>query len=97
MAARALITLNQVRQTLLVPRAAVVEEGGTHYIFKLAGNYTERQEVVLGAEEGGDVEVRRGVAENDLVIVGDLLLLKPGVRVRPTTAEPLSRDSQSTS
>lgn len=97
MAASALVTLDRAKEILLVPGAAIMEQAGTHYLYLIASGHAKRQEIELGAAQGDDIEVRGGVAENDLVIVDNLRGLKPGTRVRPAAAAPLFKQSRSTS
>ncbi|MGH7809513.1 MAG: efflux RND transporter periplasmic adaptor subunit [Candidatus Binatia bacterium] len=96
-AASAIVTLDRAKEILLVPHAAIVEQGGTHYLYLIANGHAKRQEIELGAAEGDDIEVRLGVAENDLVIVDNLPGLKPGARVRPAAPALLFKQSRSTS
>jgi hypothetical protein len=74
-----------------------MEQGGTHYLYLIASGHAKRQQIELGAAVGDDIEVRRGVAENDLVIVDNLHGLKAGARVRPGEPAPLFKQSRSTS
>lgn len=97
MAASAIVALDPAKETLLVPRAAIMEQGGTHYLYLIASGHAKRQQIELGAAVGDDIEVRWGVAENDLVIVDNLHGLKAGARVRPAAPAPFFKQSRSTS
>jgi RND family efflux transporter MFP subunit len=97
MAASAIVALDPAKEVLLVPRAAVMEQGGTHYLYLIANGHAKRQQIELGVALGDEIEVRRGVAENDLVIVDNLHGLKVGARVRPAAPAPLFKRSRSTS
>jgi RND family efflux transporter MFP subunit len=90
MAATGLISLEQLEEALLLPRAAVISVQGRDYIYKLAGNRAVKQEIALGNEQGDEIEIRSGLKEGDPVIVDKLNLLKAGssVRVLATRAPP---------
>ena len=88
--ASALVTLDRVKEILLVPRTAIVEQAGRQFLYKLAGGHAQRQEVETGAWEGKDVTVLQGVRENDIVIVDRLDSVESGTRVRPSMVAPLA-------
>jgi len=86
----AFVTVNIVREThskaLLVPREAILWEMQDSYLFVVDGNVARRRGVSLGLEESGHVEVLRGLAAGDRVIVAGQGSLKDGasVKVVPT-------------
>jgi RND family efflux transporter MFP subunit len=82
MAAKGLISLDQV-EVLLLPRAAVVSVQGRDHIYKLAGSRAVKQEIALGKEQGEEIEIQSGVKEGDLVIVDKLNLLRADSLVTP--------------
>ncbi|MBM2805300.1 MAG: macA 5 [Deltaproteobacteria bacterium] len=91
MTADALITLEREETILLVPRAALVENGGKHYLFKLEGGRAVRQEVKLGAAKDDEIAIDQGVEESDLVILDKVPGLKQGSRVRAPAAIDASK------
>ena len=86
MAADALITLDREQTILLVPRTAILESGGKHYLFKLNAGRAIRQEVKLGAAQEHEIVIEHGVQEGDVAIVDTVSKLKPGSRVRVAAA-----------
>jgi hypothetical protein len=64
----------------------VITVQGKNYVYKLAGGRALRQELALGAVRNGDVEVTQGIDDGDAVIIDQLNLLKPGIRVQPLAA-----------
>jgi len=86
MAADALITLDREQTILLVPRTAILESGGKHYLFKLNAGRAIRQEVKLGAAQDHEIVIEHGVQEGDVAIVDDVSKLKPGSRIRVAAA-----------
>jgi hypothetical protein len=83
MAASGLISLDQLEEVLLLPRAAVISVQGRDHIYKLAGSRAVKQEIALGNEQGEEIEIRSGLQEGDLVIVEKLNLLKADSSVTP--------------
>jgi len=69
--------------TLLVPRAAVREDDGKHYVFVVNGGQIHRREISLGIADAASYEVLSGIADNDqLALPGDRNL-RDGMEVRP--------------
>jgi RND family efflux transporter MFP subunit len=83
MKAKGLISLEQLEEVLLLPRAAVLSAQGRDHIYKLAGSRAVKQEIVLGNEQGEEIEIKSGLKEGDLVIVDKLDLLKAHSTVVP--------------
>jgi len=83
MTVEAVIGLAKQREAFRVPRSAVMAVQGKNYVYKLAGGRALRQEIALGAMWNGDVEVTQGIDDGDAVIIDQLNLLKPGIRVQP--------------
>jgi RND family efflux transporter MFP subunit len=57
------------RKVVAVPEAAVVKTEHSAYLYKLAGNKTQRVAVDLGISNGGQVEIEKGIAEGDTIII----------------------------
>jgi RND family efflux transporter MFP subunit len=84
MAATAQIQLDSRQETLWVPSTAVISTEGTAYVYLFSAGKALQREVAIGAELNGDVEIKNGLAEGDLVILDNLDVLKPGSQVRPS-------------
>lgn len=69
MFARLTVALSEKPKTLVIPRNAVLEEGGSRFIFVIRGNEAVRTTIVTGFEEYPFVEVLQGVSEGDPVVV----------------------------
>jgi len=93
--AEATLTLERKDRALAVPIQAVNHEGTrtTVYVVDSAGRIEDRN-VALGLETASDAEVLAGVAEGEMVVVGDRAGLKPGQEVRPQTVELIDYQSQ---
>ena len=82
MFARIEVILLEKPQALVIPRNAVIEEGGLKRIFVIAGNQAFRRSIVTGYEENEFVEVLEGVSEGDQVVVRGQESLKDRSAVR---------------
>jgi len=69
MFARLELVLSEKPGALVVPRHAVIEEGGSKSIFIVQGNQALRKKVVTGYEQDQVVEILEGVSEGDQVVV----------------------------
>ncbi|HUR40704.1 MAG TPA: efflux RND transporter periplasmic adaptor subunit [Verrucomicrobiae bacterium] len=68
-------------QGVLVPAAAIKDEGGTKVVFVITGETVERRAVGVGAERGGQVNVTAGLSGGERVALGELEKLQDGARV----------------
>ena len=84
MAATAQIRLDSRQETLWVPSTAVISTEGTAYVYLFSAGKALQREVTIGAELNGDMEIKNGLAEGELVILDNLDVLKPGSQVRPS-------------
>jgi RND family efflux transporter MFP subunit len=67
---------------VLIPRAAVREEGGSQVVFVYRDGQVERRAVRVGQARGGDQEIVAGLSDGERVIVKGLEGLRDGQRVR---------------
>ena len=81
------ILVRERRGALVVPREAVREEGGRHYVFLLVGDKVRRRDITVGAASASKYEVLSGLAANDRVALPAEKELKDGMDVRPTEAD----------
>lgn len=70
------------RKRVLVPRTAVVTQGGRTVVYEVVDGAARLREVELGGTLGDAVEVLRGVGAGAAVIVGGLENVTDGARVR---------------
>ena len=85
--AEAAIGIDKSGTTMWLPRSVILTENDKTYVYKLADGRAWRQEVSLGAFHNGEVEIAQGLRQGELVIVDQLGLLKPGIRVRVNDTE----------
>jgi RND family efflux transporter MFP subunit len=70
------------RTRVLVPRAAVREEGGVQVVFVYREGRVERRAVRLGQARGDEQEVMAGLSGGEQIVVKGLEGLRDGLRVR---------------
>ena len=67
---------------VLVPKRAIIEEDGEHYVFTTDGETAHRRKVDLGYESAVEIEVREGVTAGEIVVVAGQGNLKEGSKIR---------------
>lgn len=81
------ILVNERRGVVVVPREAVGEDGGQHYVFIVQGNAVERRDITVGIASASNYEVLSGLAAGDRVALPRDRKLRSGMEIRPTEAE----------
>ncbi len=81
------ILVNERRGVVVVPREAVGEDGGQHYVFVVEGNTVQRRDITVGIANASNYEVLAGLANGDLVALPRDRRLRTGMQIRPTEAE----------
>src|SRR5262249_2753295 len=79
--ATARITLQEQKNALALPAAAVVRQGKEAFCFRLVGGKAARSPIQLGIRVGDEFEVTGGIADSDTVIVNKASSLKDGQSV----------------
>ena len=82
MFARVKIIIREFKNVLLVPRLAVLERKGKKIVFTCENNRAEITNVLTGAEDGKNIEIKEGLKEGDKVIVEGNYALLEGTRVK---------------
>jgi HlyD family secretion protein len=72
------------RDVLVVPRAAVREDGGKRYVFLFDGEKLQRREVSLGIASASKYEVLSGLQSNDRIALPGDQDLRDGMTIRAT-------------
>lgn len=67
---------------LTLPAAALLHESGKAFVYVVADGVAEKRALVLGLDDGIDVEVQSGLAAHEAVVVVGMALISPGARVR---------------
>jgi len=96
MYATARLVLDQSPNALAVPIQAIRREGDQAVVFRVnRNNAIERCPVQLGIENPDLVEIKSGLSENDLVVVGAHSDLKTGEKVRFRIESPKAEEGRS--
>jgi HlyD family secretion protein len=87
------IITGEARNKLVVPLAAVVDDGSKHYVFVVRKNHVSKIEVGKGLASDTDVVITKGLAPGDVVATSNIKDLKDGAAVRVQTASQASAGS----
>jgi len=83
---RTQITLERRERILVLPTAAVRDDGGNAYVYVVAADDTAKKTpVTLGLQDAGWVEIEAGLAGGERVIAGGVTGLSDGAAVRSVT------------
>ena len=88
MFARAELNLTSTRETILIPRDALVYRGEQPGVYMIDNDVARFRNVETGLTEGEKVEVINGLKEGETVVTRGTNLLKDGDRVRVMGAQP---------
>lgn len=77
--ARVRLILDTREQALLVPEEALVPEGDSQYVFRLANGVAEKVRITTGHRLRGTVEITEGLQAGDIVVTAGQLKLQPGI------------------
>ena len=81
--ARVRLRTASFQDVMVVPRRAMLEEDGEHYVFVAHGDTVAKAIIRLGAASGDTAQVLAGLAEGDSVITVGQGGLKQGARIKP--------------
>jgi membrane fusion protein (multidrug efflux system) len=76
------IDYDQRADALVIPRAALLEDGGQPAVYVVRDGKAHRVTLELGYEDGPWVEVRKGLKDGDQVVVAGKAALREGSAVR---------------
>ncbi len=72
------ITVLDLRDSLIIPLAAVQQDGGLNYVWLDVGGRARKQEIRLGAQAGDSVQVTAGLEEGDVIVSEGAAKIKEG-------------------
>lgn len=75
------IVTSEKRGALAISRAALFRDGDRRFVYRLEDGRARRQEVSVGLIGTNDVEITKGLQENDVVILPGAVPLSDGLRV----------------
>ncbi|WP_162901643.1 efflux RND transporter periplasmic adaptor subunit [Breoghania sp. L-A4] len=80
--ARIRVIVDQRPGAMVVPEAAVFQDGGQLYVYRIRSGKTEKTAVSIGQRQPGTVEIRDGLLSDDIVVTAGQLLLRDGASVK---------------
>ncbi len=87
MFSRISIDYDQRKDALVIPRVALLEDGGEPAVYVVRDGKAIRTTVKLGYDEAGTVEVRGGLKQGDAVVVAGKAALREGSAVQVIGAD----------
>jgi membrane fusion protein, multidrug efflux system len=86
-----------VDDALFVPSEAVIPSVGGHGVYRYEDGVAKLVDVEIGLRSASDVQVKTGLAAGDVVLVDNLLRLRPGAKVKLRDATAPAAGSADTS
>lgn len=77
-----LVPAGPMREVLTVHKDAIIRRQGTTVVYLVKGDMAESRSITIGEGLGSRVEVIKGLAEGDQVVVRGNERLRPGTRIR---------------
>jgi membrane fusion protein (multidrug efflux system) len=81
MFARVTLTLAERPNALLVPEQALVPMGNDRFVYRVVDGKAVQQKVTIGERRAGEVEIREGVNDGDIVVTDGQMKLRDGAPV----------------
>lgn len=88
MFARVNLVLGTRENALLVPEQAIVPRGRDNFVFRIADGKAAMTKVELGLRRAGEVEIAKGLAAGDAIVVDGQLKLQDGAPVMVLADKP---------
>ena len=76
------VTLEQSGSAIIVPYAALLDDGGQPYVFTVSKGVAHRKDVSVGASDGKTIAITSGIASGDDVVTEGGTALEDGMKVR---------------
>jgi HlyD family secretion protein len=80
------IMVRERHGALVVPRAAVRDDNGQHYVFLFQGNTVRRRDISVGVASASKYEVLSGLTTDDRIAEPEDLELRDGMEIRAAEA-----------
>ena len=88
MFARVVLVLEVRENALILPEQALVPQGKERFVYRLADGKAQMTKIELGLRRPGEVEVLKGLAAGDTIIVDGQLRLRDGAAVTVLADKP---------
>jgi membrane fusion protein (multidrug efflux system) len=90
------INYDQRANALVVPRTALLEDGGAPAVYRIAEGKAQRTSLKLGYDDAGWVEVREGLKAGDEVVIAGKAALRDGGAVQVIGKEVVAPEAAKT-
>jgi len=81
MFARVGLVLDKKESAVVVPKEAVIRQGGQAYVFVIKDSSAEKREVQVGMDDGEMIEIVSGLKSGEQVVIKGQAYLKEGQEV----------------
>jgi len=88
---RVTLIVDRNAQAMLVPEDAIVPEGERHFVYRVVDGHVALTEVLIGKRKDTRVEIRRGVAPNDVIVTAGQLKLRDGAAVQTVASDGVAK------
>jgi membrane fusion protein, multidrug efflux system len=88
MFARVRLLTSESQESLTIPEQALIPTGDEFYVYKLAENRVQRTRIEIGQRREGVVEVVRGLAKEDKVVIAGQAKIRDGAPVQVAETKP---------
>jgi membrane fusion protein, multidrug efflux system len=85
---RVVLVLDTRENALIVPEQALVPQGQDRYVYRLVDGKAALTKIEMGLRRTGEVEIRKGLAAGDTIIVDGQLRLRDGAAVTILSDKP---------
>lgn len=83
-ALQAEVTAASMAAAVVIPYAALLDDGGQPYVYVVTRGIAHRRNVVIGPSDGRNVPIIQGVRPGELVVTEGGTGVEDGIRVRPS-------------
>ncbi len=95
MFARVRLIVGGVQDSLVIPEQALVPVGDDLFVFKVVDNKAQRVKIDIGQRRQGIVEVIRGLAKDEMVVIAGQQKIREGSVVKAQLIQPAQNASTS--
>jgi len=88
------VTVSSGANALVIPYAALLDDGGRSYVFVIKQGVASKRSVSLGNSAGDHVQVLKGLAPGEQVVTEGGTALEDGMRVRMGAAAPAAGEGK---
>ena len=81
------LTTQKSENVVTIPKKALIEDEGKHYVYLCQDNKAVKTAVETGLSDAYRIEIKQGVKEGDTVVIGGISLIKDGDDLFPVEKE----------